>query len=495
MASTTLPASTRAAGLAPAMLPYAVAAAIYLVALAVGTNLLNDPDSYWHIVVGKWILTHGFPHTDPFSFTFAGKPWIAKEWLSQIAYYGAWTLGGWSGMVVLGAASLGLAFGLLTAFLQEKFAPLTTLVMVAVAFMLVTPHASARPHLLALPVMVAWVGLLLRAADRGKAPPYPLLLLMVLWANLHAGFTFGILMVAAIGLDAIVSAPAYERTRTAVVWVGFGLLTLLAACITPYGPGSLLVTGQVLSLGPALALIGEWKPADFSHVAALEVVIVLGGGFALYRGVKLPPVRIAILLGLLHMALSAERNAEILGLVAPLVLAAPLAAQFAEIRPPRWDRVLSPALPLALFVLLAAATAALVPIAGYQPNPRITPAGAVAALKQAGATRVFNDYDFGGYLIFSGVPTFIDGRTELYGEKFFVDHNAASGLMEPENLFRLLDQYKIEATLMRTQSAATKLLDHMDGWQKVYSDDIATIHVRKPGALHTLKPAVDPKTK
>ena len=37
--------------------------------------------------------------------------------------------------------------------------------------------------------------------------------------------------------------------------------------------------------------------------------------------------------------------------------------------------------------------------------------------------------------------------------------------MEPENLFRLLDQYNIEATLMRTQSAATKLLDHMDGWQ------------------------------
>jgi hypothetical protein len=49
--------------------------------------------------------------------------------------------------------------------------------------------------------------------------------------------------------------------------------------------------------------------------------------------------------------------------------------------------------------------------------------------------------------------------------------------------------------LMRTQSAATKLLDHMDGWQKVYSDDIATIHVRKPGAVHTAEPVVDPKAK
>jgi hypothetical protein len=89
----------------------------------------------------------------------------------------------------------------------------------------------------------------------------------------------------------------------------------------------------------------------------------------------------------------------------------------------------------------------------------------------------------------------IDGRTELYGEKFFVDHNAASGLMEPENLFRLLEQYNIEATLMRTQSAANKLLDHIDGWQKVYADDIATIHVRKAGAAHTIEPAVDAKAR
>jgi hypothetical protein len=48
---------------------------------------------------------------------------------------------------------------------------------------------------------------------------------------------------------------------------------------------------------------------------------------------------------------------------------------------------------------------------------------------------------------------------------------------------------------MRTQSAATKLLDHIDGWQKVYADDIATIHVRKPNAVHTAEPMVDIKAK
>jgi len=77
----------------------------------------------------------------------------------------------------------------------------------------------------------------------------------------------------------------------------------------------------------------------------------------------------------------------------------------------------------------------------------------VPLLLAAPLGRVFNDYDFGGYLIANGVAPFIDGRTELYGEKFFVDHSAATG-PEPGDLFRLLDAYKCAATLMRAQSAA-----------------------------------------
>jgi hypothetical protein len=194
------------------------------------------------------------------------------------------------------------------------------------------------------------------------------------------------------------------------------------------------------------------------------------------------------------MALAQGRAAEILGLVGPLVLAAPIARQMGGdaaddtgAAPP--SRLMLAGLALALF----AGTVAAASLKSSAPNTRGTPVAAVAQLKSLHLSRVFNDYDFGGYLIASGVAPFIDGRTELYGEKFFVDHNNASGLMAPENLFRLLDEYQIEATLMRTQSAATKLLDHMDGWQKIYSDDIATIHLRKAGAVHAAEPAIEGK--
>src|ERR1700741_1334220 len=145
--------------------------------------------------------------------------------------------------------------------------------------------------------------------------------------------------------------------------------------------------------------------------------------------------------------------------------------------------------------MLVAGTLAYTSVHRFAPHMRGAPVAAVVELKKLNLARVFNDYDFGGYLIANGVAPFIDGRTELYGEKFFVDHNAASGLMEPENLFRLLDEYKIEATLMRTQSAATKRLDHIAGWQKIYSDAIPPIPVRKASVPNTREPVVDAKSK
>jgi hypothetical protein len=318
---------------------------------------------------------------------------------------------------------------------------------------------------------------------------------MVLWANLHGGFVFGLVLVAPIALDAVLAAGAKSRMRLALRWAGFALAALVAGCATPYGWNSLLASQKILGLGEALPLIMEWRPANFGSLGAFELCLLLGIGLALFRGLKLPPLRIVLLLGFLHMALSQERAVEILALLAPLALAAPLAKQIGGGEPSASPAPARGVLFAALAIALMAGTFAYASVHRFEPHMRGSPVAAVTELKKLHLERVLNDYDFGGYLIANGVAPFIDGRTELYGEKFFVDHNAASGLMKPENLFRLLEEYRIEATLMRTQSAANILLDHIDGWQKVYSDDIATIHVRKAGALHTAQPAVDPKAK
>ncbi|MBV9461738.1 MAG: hypothetical protein JO141_30065, partial [Bradyrhizobium sp.] len=470
-----------------------VGAAVYVLLLISGSRLLADTDTLWQITVGQWILDHhAVPQTDIYSFTMRGQPWISTQWLAQVLYAKAYAIAGWTGPVVLAASASALAFALFVRLLGRHLRESTTLLFATAALLFTLPHLFARPHVLAFPLLVTWIGGLIDAADRKAAPPLALTLLIALWANLHGGFVFGLFFIAPAALDALVNAEAAARRALALRWAVFAFVALGASCCTPYGWNALLASQKILSLGAALPLIVEWTPTNFGSLGPFEVCLLLAIGFTLLQGIKLPPVRILMLLGLLHMALAQGRAAEILALAGPLALAVPLSRQMngalaAERQGPgavSWRATAAVVLVLAIGTLASASTLQ------FAPRSRGMPVAAVTELKNLHLTRVLNDYDFGGYLIASGVAPFIDGRTELYGEKFFVDHNAASGLMEPDNLFRLLEQYDIEATFLRTQSAATKLLDHMDGWEKVYSDDIATIHLRKVGARHSVEPLV-----
>jgi len=461
--------------------PLWVAAAIYALLLALGGMLLVDPDIYWHIAVGKWIVEHrAFPHFDMFSATPPGAPWIAKEWLSQLLYAGAHAVAGWSGVVVLVAAAIATAFALLAYFLLQKLAPAPALTLVGAGFVLAAPHLTARPHALALPLMVAWAGVLMNAVDHRRSPPLALIPVMTLWANVHGSFTLGLALIAPLAFEAWWSAGAARR-ETALQWLRFGALALVAACVTPYGPEPILVAWRMLGLGQVLTLINEWQPQNFGRIGGFEACLLFGLGFALYRGIVLPPLRIALLLGLFHLALSQSRHVDVLGLLAPLVLAQPLAAQVgsAEARaddPSRQSSVGH----AALVACLAAMTWALASTIGWAPRAQITPAGAVAAIKARNALPVLNDYDFGGYLIYVGVPPFIDGRTDqLYGEALLVRYYRDVTLSNVGDFVHLLDEYGINATLLFPTTPAVGLLDRMDGWERVYADDLAVVHVRR----------------
>ncbi|KZD23683.1 hypothetical protein [Tardiphaga robiniae] len=475
------------------LLPALVGIGVSALLVFAGDQMLNDPDTYIHLAIGQWMLDHGaVPHTDVYSFTKLGEPWISTQWLAQVLYARCYAIAGWAGPVLLAAASIGLTFALLMRFLLQRLALTHAIIFATVGLALMASHLLVRPHVLAMPVMMAWVGTLVAAMDRRVGPSFYALPLITLWANMHGGYVLGVLLVVPMGLDAVLNVARPQRAALALRWAAFFVAALAASCVTPYGWDSLLAARRILGLGEALGVIGEWRPANFGNVGPLELTVLGAVALVLWRGFTLPPMRVVLVLGFVFMALSHIRNAEVMALLAPLVLAKPLGQQIGRSHGTGFTDV--PQQRSVVFagiaVSMIAATLAFAPIRHYAPSAYAAPAAAVTELKKLNLSRVFNDYDFGGYLISRGVPTFIDGRVELYGEKFMVDHNNASGLMEPDNLFRLLKDYDIEATLLRTQSAATKLLDRVDGWEKVYSDDIATIHLRKPGAVHSIAPAV-----
>jgi hypothetical protein len=472
-------------GRAQALVPLCVGAGAYLFFLYIGDTLLQDSDSFWQIKIGQWILDHhALPHTDFYSFTRFGEPWISTSWLSQVLFAVAYAQLDWAGPVILTSLAIALAAAIFVYRLDAHLEPARAVLFAMLSLLLSLHHLLARPHVLALPAMVAWIGALMAAADRRSSPSWLWLPLMTLWASLHGGFVLGLALIAPIALEAVWGAEADRRIALGLRWVLFGCGALVASCVTPYGWNTLLGAANILNLGELLSVIAEWQSAKFSSFTAFEGALLGLIALGFYRGLVLSPPRILLVLGLIWMALTHVRSIEAFAFLVPLVLAKPLAdpsipsdttARSGEAWLTRYVTALAA-------VMIAAAAWASTSI--YIAHHRFvfttaqTPAAAVDLLDRRKAQRIFNAYEFGGYLISRDIPVFVDGRAELYGETFVMDFFKAIEARRVDNLQRLLESYRIDATLLVANAPAAQVLDHIKGWKRLYADDTAVVHVR-----------------
>ena len=183
-------------------------------ALAQPTALLNDPDTYLHIAAGRWMLAHhALPVLDPFSHSMAGASWVPHEWLAQIVLAAVYDAAGWSGLVLLAAACFAAGMALLTRFLLRHCKSFSALIAVILGAALVLGHLLVRPHILALPLLVVWSGCLFAARDAGRARPMWLPAIMVLWANLHGSFMFGLALALFLGAEAVITSETAGGRR------------------------------------------------------------------------------------------------------------------------------------------------------------------------------------------------------------------------------------------------------------------------------------------
>ena len=187
-------------------------------------GLLQDPDNWWHVRVGLDMLSSGtFPTVDTYSYTFAGSPWIAKEWLGQILFALAYSLNGWNGVTLLTLAMITLTVFLLAWYLSASFKPTVAFGLTFLLSLLIGPILTARPLVFTLPIIIIWTAELFRASREEQAPPLWLLPLICLWANLHATFTFGFIIAAFAGLD-FLARTRLTKPGLLGKWIAFGML-------------------------------------------------------------------------------------------------------------------------------------------------------------------------------------------------------------------------------------------------------------------------------
>ncbi|UXN57965.1 hypothetical protein [Phyllobacterium zundukense] len=473
---------------------FCLAVAIFKAAalICAAGGLLQDPDNWWHVRVGLDMLSSGtFPTVDTYSYTFAGSPWIAKEWLGQILFALAYSLNGWNGVTLLTIAMITLTVFLLAWYLSASLKPTIAFGLTFVLSFLIDPILTARPLVFTFPIIIIWTAELFRAARREQAPPLWLLPLVCLWANLHATFTFGFIIAAFAGLD-FLARTHLAKPGLLGRWVAFGMLCPLVTLLNPYGFKAILATLTVAYGNEAVAYIDEWQPFNASDSYLMEGFLLASVFGLLVSRLQIGWAKALFLLFNLHLLLTHQRFAYLFVLLIPLVLAAEIGEQFSSVSARKWarghlDRLEQflaghfHSISAAISVLIVCAAAIFSSVSGVEPSPKTSAKGALAFAQQHNLSgNVFNSYNFGGTLIFHGIKTFIDGRTDqLFLNGFMKKTMSAGNSGGRPVLEEQMKTYAIGWALLTTDDSRIPFLDELIGWRRAYSDENAIIFVRE----------------
>jgi len=298
---------------------------------------------------------------------------------------------------------------------------------------------------------------------------------MVLWANLYASCLIGLALIVPFAFEAVLE-EAGTRAATLRQWGLFAAAAVATALITPYGFDGLVFPFRLMAM-PSLMLVGEWSPTDFRLFQPLAFAVAAALYVLLSRGARIKPLRILVILTLLYLAVIHVRHHMLVGIIGALILAEPLGSALGVA--PQAQR-LRPIFRLVFVfaVVISVLCAWRLSLPFERGDGATTPATALAKVPAALAkTPVFNDYAFGGYLIFNDIRPFIDSRAELYGQDF-ISRYAAMIRPDKSALQAVLDKRHVRWTILAVDNPAVGALDTMSGWHRLYADRWAVVHVR-----------------
>jgi hypothetical protein len=460
------------------------------------------------------LATSSIPHLDVYSFSAAGHPWVMHEWLADLAMYLLFQAGGLPWLVAVFAGVVTAAAICLYLLLRRTGLPPSAAVILTLVGALAGSTAwGARPQLL----NVLFCGLLLLGLIEYRAgrlhawmlPPF-----IWLWANLHSAFLVGViisaLFVAGESVDAWRSREGSmpRRRLTALAW-GIGAGCLLSV-INPFGIQTILFSLGTLTSPLIQNNIQEWASPDFHSLAGLLVegmIFLLLAGLATGR-VKARTSEWLLAFALLYLALASQRHVPLFVLgAAPLMgrCAQALLSLASSLLPPADQRPTAqaalrwrPARPMGNSLTLGAINLALLIVVGvgmiaYRAVPSLRPAAeatairgvlpvqAADALQRTGRpVRVFNYYDYGGYLIWRLYPeggrVFIDGRVEVYGPQVFSQYLRVSYLASGWQ--DVITRAHPDAIVLPSAHPLTGILEQDPAWSLLSRDDVATVFIR-----------------
>lgn len=414
-----------------------------------------DPDLFWHLAAGEHILSaHALPRADAWSWSVTGQPWTDHEWAWEVCaslLYRALGLPGLALLVWAAACTAGAFLAL--ALRRAGSSPDAAFATAAFGILLGMGWWRPWPQVGAYACFAAYLAL-----RRGS--PW-VLVLAVVWANLHAT---AVMLPVLLALEAGWAwARGGERPLSRL---GIAALAAAGTLASPLGFGLWrYALREGLLTHTYRQVVQEWMPLDL-HQPGQAVVAVVGAAVLMAALVQRRAGDIALpraagfwaaaFVSRIYLPLALLGTALLMGLMVPHIHR-------------RTARAITAAVGLLVLAMgasiwrdgLPGSLDGLARACGY-------PVDAVPILRERGFSRVHNPLGWGGYLLWRGIPVFIDGRNDLYAEVLPTYLDGSSR-----------DRYGADAVLAR-EGDAWDLGARRDGWDEVWRQNGVVIWER-PG--------------
>ncbi len=445
-----------------------------IAAVARAHDLSNDV--FWSLAAGQWMLSHhAFMGLDPFSYTEAHHRWVTDEWGSEIALAALFRAFGSAAYTIYAVVLGGLCLVTSAAYARSLGARGGRIV--AIVILLAIGIAGIVAGDRGLDVSLVWLPLELLLLTKARANPRWLLLLpllCLLWVNTHGSILLG-LFVLAVELGWSLIPERFVRRIGGVNQssytgcLGLALLgSVIASCITPYGPGLLAYDIDVSRNGQIAQYISEWNSPNFHSIMTLLAYCVPLAVLVACIWTR----RISLLEGSVGLALFVEALQTQRLAVYLLIVGAGLAATLPAGAP--WGttarRWVGGGLAALTIVILAI--------------PAV-PAGSVASNQPVQAFdylrthpgRIFTEYTWGDYSIARHRATFVDGRTDLFEGHVLTEFMAVTNLTtDPDPV---LSAAHVSYVVWAPDTPLALYLGHDRRWRVVDRSSVALVFARR----------------
>ncbi len=490
----------------------------YLIAFVIAMKQLREPDIWWQLLSGRWMLEHmQITRTDMFSYTMAGQPWINVKWLYEIFIAMLEKMFGPEGVFLLqGVVNILIVYFLIKVYknlsdhLQKPVSNFFAVISILLFFAIVEYRMAGRPEMISHLLCVVYLLILIKTPLLEWKKVWLVIPLQCLWANMHEGYPVGLVMIGTAAAGYLLNYLIKRDKPALNILVRAILLFMAAVIVVLLNPNGFQLWKQPFEIyrqvwaNKYTTELYSFRQAEYWTIEAKCHVILLCGViiyWLLYLKNNRKSLSSILYFYLLliplfgYLSLTANRNI----IFSEIVLLPSVAIMFKSLHEPLKK--------IRVFILLqknTAIIASLIAIAfyllivsnkfykltdspnryGLHVNMLHNPIGAADFIKQYHITGTpFSDYFVSSYLLWDLYPAFksyIDLRDlDVFPVGFFDEY--FSIYAHPEKFYELDKKYHFNYVVISTSQliGLQKKLYNEKGFYQVYVDPVSTIFVRE----------------